>query len=97
MGQNGKLPAGGRLLGAPQQVAIIEQQVVPLLYIELVNQVGGVATEETCMRIVNPLSGLAVFCPISPQGAATLAGMFQRYADSHVDRGGADGSATVHE
>lgn len=97
MGANGRVPAGGRLLGAPQQVAITEQQVVPLLYIEVVDNVAGIAAAETVLRVINPLSGLAVFCPISPQGVDNLIRILAPHGATAINGGGADGESTVHE
>jgi hypothetical protein len=91
------IPAGGRVLGQPAQVTIREMQVVPQLFIEVVDTVGTIAASEPCLRITNPMSGLAVFCPCSPEGARNIIKILTPLASSDQVQGGSDGSTTVHE
>lgn len=97
MGDNISELRGGRLIGQPQQLVITSQEVVPQLYLELLDDVGGIPSKVKVLRVFNPLSGLAVFCPLSPAGARRFAVELEKYASEHLDQGGQNGSTALHE
>lgn len=92
------LPNGrARLLGQSQTLEITETAIAPALYIEIVTDVMGLPLRGHCLRIIDPTSQRAVFCPCTPQAARTIAAHLLQYADEHTSREDPNGSATVHE
>lgn len=97
MGANSHGLQGGRLLGAPQQVALTEIQVTPLLYVDVQDGIGPITTTGKLLRVIDPLSSRAVFSPITPQGARNLIEKLTPLASDEPAQGGSDGDTAVYE
>lgn len=92
-GVNGR----AQLLGQQTEVQITEMSIAPALFFQMVDQFAGIRFAGKVLRIVDPAAGRAIFSPITPQAARTIAGVLLQYADDQSSGEASHGGATVHE
>jgi hypothetical protein len=88
--------AGGKILGAQTQVAVTRIELSPVIYVRLVNDAIGVPLGQTCIQIIDGLSGRALHSPMTLVFARKLIGDLQQYIDGVTSEGGNDGESTLH-